>query len=1293
MHWTPKMSPRSHNIALRAHTISVAFALSAALVVHIIVPVLAWQWTRLPFLGALLGPSLVVSAVEDNWAGAAAGLQTQDRVIAVNQSPISHRQDLTTITMSLSPDEPVVLTLESPNQTNGGWITKNTQVTIDVFPGTDLFVRFVVPYIVGLFYLGIGVWVFYRRYGDGKSQTFAVLCASASIALSTSFDVLTTHTFTHVWSLSLAVTAVALIFLGLSFLPIESVWRQGLVIRLLTLIPAFTVAIWAQVGLYTPDPRAYLLPWLGSWILLAVGVLAFVAALMVARFRPSYVRIRLQAQIVLLGAAFSFAPTVIWLVVSISSRLISSATTSYDFDPLASLTALIVLPVSVSYAVSQTQLPNADGPASDSLYLSARDYRSTVRDFSRELAASLDVGYIVEKLLSYTGTMLQPESAMVFMVSSSDTYDLYRTWGDIDKGALASIRFTPHDRLIAWLQRDPDVEGLLLTPKAVDTLHLEPDERKRIQDLNAVLVVPLRSKEHLLGLLALGTLRSGDRYAAADVMLLSIMTDQAAVAAENALLYTRQVQQEYRMVQQTRRLTDILALGNQLKSLDRDVVVRGTVQAVHERLGFGFVTLSLVDDQDPTRVHIVAWAGIESATWERLATTSLPLIDLEATEGMQKIEHCYFIHAPDTTPELSTSQNAVPWHEGDQLFVPLTTGEELLGYLTVERPESGSRPTEDTIEVLEIFANQAAIAIQNANLYSTIDRALDERVAELATLQEIDTQLNVKLDFDYVMDITLEWAIRITSAVAGTLALVSPDRASLAIVAHKGYSPETDKYWGTPWPIDEGLIGEVVQTGEPAMIEDVAQHIDHIDANLGPRSHLAAPIKREGQVIGTISLESPEPHGFTVDHMSFLMRLADHAAIAIENVRLYEQTNRRVAELIALQQISLDLTSSLNLGAVLDSVAANTFALAQADGITIYLYDEHEDALFFGTGLSKEGKQERPPIPIPDNGLTKGVARQGVATVIPDCAKHPSLLSRWQIGAIASIPLQKAEHVLGVFDIVFNRPRSFSQDELRALYLLADQAAIAIQNAQLFLEVQRANEAKSEFVSIVSHELKVPMTSIQGYARLMTLGAAGQISQQQLDFANTILRNVQRMSHLVNDLLDLSRIESGRIQVSQRPVDLPKIAQDAVRAVEDQIAIRDHTLEISIPDDLPSVNADSARIMQVWINLLSNAFKYTPRGGHIQLSARTHNGREEGPAPAQWVLCAVEDNGVGIEPKDQERIFEQFYRVHHPETSGESGTGLGLSITRSIIELHGGHIWVESELGRGSVFYFTLPIA
>jgi len=1256
----------------------------AALCVHAIAPILAWQWVQRPSLGVMLEHTLIVVRSQDSWAGFPTGLRLKDRIVAVNGTDVNDYRDLTNALSGLHVGETVILSVRHEGSTAAE--IAQVPVMLGISTIQDLIERFVMRYLVGLVYLGFGIWMLFQKR-DRRALVFSCFCALASIIATASFDASSTHALVRLWIFAFPAMAGALLCFGMSLLPDTASQRRVSVGRIGMLVVLCLVAIYAELTLYGPNPQSYFASWLVSFGTVGLSLLGFLGTVALIWKRPSQVRVRLQAQIILIGAATAFAPALVWLCALVIARSLPASTWLNRHDALVVLPSLLVFPTAAAYAMLrypklETELVARPG------YLNPKDYKSLIRTFTRELAASPELDHVIDKLLSHVGNAFQPQYALAFLISETDTYELYSAWGQLNAEVYRAIRFTHRDSLVARLQHTG--EGFLLQSERGNTIKSGSGEWARLESLSIALVVPLISKSHLLGFLALGPLGSGDIYDTEDVTLLSTIAEQAAVVAENALLRTQQQDQEQQLMAQTRRLTDILALGNQLKSLDRDVVVKSTVQAVHERLGFGLVTLSLVDENDPTRVRVVAWAGADSQTWERLASTTFPLLDFGDMADAQQIERCYFVRAPRSPMGISTSHNPVEWCEGDQLYVPLVANDELLGYLTLDRPEDGYRPTDAVIEILEIFANQATVAIQNASLYARIDRSLDERIAELATLQEIDTQLNVKLDFDYVMNTTLEWAMRITAASAGTLALTSRDGESLDIVAHKGYQLELESQWDTPWSAHEGIVGQVLATGEAVMDAGTPTQTGYAEFDFGPQCYLAAPIIREGHVTGVISLESTRPDGFTVDHKAFLTRLADHAAIVIENVRLYEQTNHRVAELSALQQISLDLTSSLNLGAVLDSVAANTLDLTRADAITIYLYDEHEDALVFGTGLSSLGKTDTPPVPIEKNELTKNVARQGAPIVVDNGIEARRLLPGSGIHSIASIPLQKGERVLGVFDVAFRSEHLFPPEELRALGLLADQAAIAIQNAQLYLDVQRANEAKGEFVSIVSHELKVPMTSIQGYARLMTLGAAGPVSQQQIEFANTILKNVERMANLVNDLLDLSRIDSGRIQITPRPIDMSKVVNDVVREMQDQIDDKEHKLIINLPADLPPAYADPARVMQVWTNLVSNAIKYTPRGGRIQIRANRYDSDREA-ATAQWILCAVEDNGVGIAPEDQDRVFEQFYRVRNLQTNEEPGTGLGLSITQSIVELHGGHVWFESTPSKGSTFFFTLP--
>ncbi|HSD83596.1 MAG TPA: HAMP domain-containing sensor histidine kinase, partial [Anaerolineae bacterium] len=264
-------------------------------------------------------------------------------------------------------------------------------------------------------------------------------------------------------------------------------------------------------------------------------------------------------------------------------------------------------------------------------------------------------------------------------------------------------------------------------------------------------------------------------------------------------------------------------------------------------------------------------------------------------------------------------------------------------------------------------------------------------------------------------------------------------------------------------------------------------------------------------------------------------------------------------------------------------------------------------------------------------------------------------------------------------------------------------------NAQLYEEVKRANDAKSEFVSIVSHELKTPMTSMKGYTDLLVKGMAGPISDMQAQFLGTIRANVDRMSTLVNDLLEVSRIETGRLKLDVKPLELAIALDETLRTTKAQIEDRQQTLELKVPDALPLVKADKARVIQVLTNLISNAYKYTPTGGCITIEVTpqsvvepSHAMKGEIPASqfdsnfapnmAGYVWCAIKDTGVGISEEDQAKLFQKFFRSGDQAVREQPGTGLGLSITKSLIELQKGAIWVESQVGAGSTFAFSLPI-
>jgi signal transduction histidine kinase len=252
------------------------------------------------------------------------------------------------------------------------------------------------------------------------------------------------------------------------------------------------------------------------------------------------------------------------------------------------------------------------------------------------------------------------------------------------------------------------------------------------------------------------------------------------------------------------------------------------------------------------------------------------------------------------------------------------------------------------------------------------------------------------------------------------------------------------------------------------------------------------------------------------------------------------------------------------------------------------------------------------------------------------------------------------------------------------LLALADYAAIAIENARLYEGVQRADRAKTEYISFVSHELRTPMTSIRGYADMLIKGMCGSLTPQQQQFVQTIHSNAVRMQALVSDLLDVSRIETGNLHLEMEPTDLTSALKSAVETTKGQIEARSQQLAVQVSENLPLVHADPTRLSQILTNLLSNAYKYTPEGGSIQVRAWRQN---------WYIHCSVSDTGIGISTEDQEKLFTKFFRSEDPAAQEMPGTGLGLCIVKSLVELQGGRIGIESQLGKGSTFAFTVPVA
>jgi signal transduction histidine kinase len=466
------------------------------------------------------------------------------------------------------------------------------------------------------------------------------------------------------------------------------------------------------------------------------------------------------------------------------------------------------------------------------------------------------------------------------------------------------------------------------------------------------------------------------------------------------------------------------------------------------------------------------------------------------------------------------------------------------------------------------------------------------------------------------------------------------------------------------------------------------------------------PLVRERQAIGAIVIYRAEPGQFPDKHIELLKTFADQAVIAIENVRLFTeletrtlQLTRSVNELKALGEVGQAVSSTLDLETVLATIVSRATQLAGMDGGSIWEYDDacEEFSLRATDRLPNELVEVLRATPIrKGEGALGQMAVTGEPVEFRDITDERSyqsrvrdILVRCGYRSVLTLPLLREGHLLGALAVNRKNAGDFAREVIDLLKTFATQSALAIQNARLFREIEvksreleAASRHKSEFLANMSHELRTPLNAIIGFSEVLSERMFGEINEKQAEYIGDILQSGQHLLALINDILDLSKIEAGRMELELSDFDLPSVVENTLILVRERAVRQGITLGRTVDKHLGTIRADERKVKQVLLNLLSNALKFTPEGGRIEVRAAVQDGLAK---------ISVTDTGVGISPDDQEAVFEEFRQVGTVSKKVE-GTGLGLAISQKFIELHGGKIWVTSQLGTGSTFTFTLPL-
>lgn len=952
----------------------------------------------------------------------------------------------------------------------------------------------------------------------------------------------------------------------------------------------------------------------------------------------------------------------------------------------------------------------------------------------------------------------------------------------------------------------------------------------------AWLGVPIIVGETIIGVMVASSFNPLTTYSDEDVRLFSTIAAQAAGAIQNARLY----QESRRRLEE---LASFFQVGTTIVStLDLHEVMQIMCREAVSLLKATSAYYCDWDDEQMRSVVVAEYYSEEASPEERVSDLGVVYTEEHVMAGVLRGGQPQVMRLSDPDIAADMREHMEKYGGQSTLLLPLIARGSIFGYIEVWESRYERIFTDDEILLGQNLASQAAIALENARLYERTDAALARRVEELTVIEEIARELNMPLDFRQAIQVVLDRAMSYTGAMAGAVAMLTPNGQGLLLLSARGYPEEVSQFYSThPWSVQKGITGRAIRGNCPVLVDDVRKDPDYAEIVSTTRSQLSVPIDFAGRPIGGISLESGLLAAFDQEELRFLQRLADHAAIAIHNARQYEAQVRqtrlleqKTEQLTSLLQVGNAMRAQLDLPEVLQTVAEAVCRSLEFNMALLSLVDVGAPRYLkrvAGAGLSSEEYALLRDSTVPRDQYVQMMRPEfllGRAYFLDhryvdftalwesEAPVHQSNLGErpegeWNPNDVFFIPLVGSDGdllgILSVDDPVDRRLPTLEVAE--ALELFANQAAVAIENARLFQQViqardrlqsildstqegilmlneegiiqlanppierwiglprqeiigqtlaglvrrsprgnvevcgalsrafrgkltaparetqailhgtievsqdvsgafewmglpvldsrgewigrivvirdvteaREAERMREDLTSMLVHDLRGPLTAFLGALETLLHKSPGPLTDVQHTLIDIAIDGGKQMLGMINTLLDIRRLEAGKMPLEFAPVRLQELVQVVVNQMEILAEESRLSLQVEIPDDLPKVWADTEKITRVLENLLHNAIKYSYPGGFVEVRGAEKEG---------MVWCAVVDHGVGIPKVELERIFDKFSQLHRP--SAPRGSGLGLAFCRLAVEAQHGRIWVESEEGKGSSFYFALPI-
>lgn len=798
-------------------------------------------------------------------------------------------------------------------------------------------------------------------------------------------------------------------------------------------------------------------------------------------------------------------------------------------------------------------------------------------------------------------------------------------------------------------------------------------------------ITPAITGGDTLGWLVLHSTREAEAFNNDDVRFIETIIDQAATALEGLHLF-EQTQVRARRLQATNEVSRAAA-----SILNLDVLLPLVVDSISEAFGYYHAQIFLIDE-------LGEWAELKASTGEigqvlmernhRLAVGSRSVIG-EVTSTGEAVVINDILQDPTHRP------NALLPETRSEMALPLVAGNRIIGALDVQSTQV-MMFDDEARAILQSLADQIAVTLENTTLFEEIQ----ERVSELTTVNLVSQVVSRAQTPDELYRVVTDQMIDSFDAQYGFLGVVEADgNLHLPIFIEGGERVESPE----PFAPEDSLSGHVLQTGEVLIInENTQEHARQLGAKMQgtmPRSLLIAPLLVGDEIIGVISLQDAEnEYAYDDSDVRQLTTLAAYVAVKIRNAELLEQAQQRASELGFLFEITRTAVATTVLQDALTDVSDIMLReVPGAESVTFYLAEDDVFEAEAGVGYGREAVAKSLRMQTGE-GLVGAAALAGQPLLIANAN-----LSRHSTGSLSrtksaiAVPLKSGQQVVGVLAVESTQPGAFEERDLSLLEGAAGTLTAVIQGARLLDEITRTNEQlreldtlKSQFLANMSHELRTPLNSIIGFSRVILKGIDGPLTDLQKQDLTTIFNSGQHLLGLINNILDLSKIEAGKMEIQPEYMDIYETIDTVISTGRGLVKDKDVDLRRDVEEGISSVYGDPMRVRQILLNLVSNASKFTHEGS-ITLRVRRKPYNPETSEPPR-IQIDVQDTGIGIAQEDMRKLFQAFSQVDGSTTRQAGGTGLGLNISKQFVELMGGRIWVESEPGAGSTFSFTVPL-